>query len=74
VADDDPPVTGEPPVADDPPALDEPPVARCPPAFWFPFEFELLQFTCAIANAKHPIDAAIVEKVVIVFRMSPSPW
>jgi hypothetical protein len=33
-----------------------------------------LQFTSAIANAKHPIHAAIVEKVVTVFRMSPSPW
>jgi hypothetical protein len=33
-----------------------------------------LQFAIATANAKHPIHAPIVGKVVTVFRMSPSPW
>jgi hypothetical protein len=49
-------------------------VAGCPPVFWLPLDVPLLQLAIAIANAKHPIRAAIVEKVVTVFRMSPSPW
>jgi len=54
-------------VADDPPALDEPPVAGCPPVFWLPLDVPLLQLAIAIANAKHPIRAAIVEKSSLCF-------